>query len=110
MKPLKIETGFPPPTTVLFLTLSITLMMVALSGMGPVLKDRMPRYCFLLALSPRLNVVAVLLIAPPMPLVSDLSSIQPSCSLMEVNATVTTLGVRVFVGVLVAVWVGVKVK
>ena len=54
MKPRKVATGFPPPMMPCFLTLSVTPVMVALSGRpAPVLKDRRPRYCFLATSSPR---------------------------------------------------------
>lgn len=121
MKPWKAVTGLPPPTMPNFRTLSMTLMTVALSGMTPVLKDRMPRYCFLFASSPRLKAEPVLLRVPPLLLVSANSSTQPSCAPTEDSVNVRTVGVRVrvavavlvgvlvSVGVLVAVLVGVCV-
>lgn len=112
IKPWKIESGLPPPVTFCFLSLSVTAVMVALSGMLLVLNDRMPRYCFLFTSSPRLTTLDVLLSVPPALLFSDDSRIQPSCAATEVSVMVTALdvGVRVTVLVGVAVRVGVTVS
>ena len=53
-------------------------VITALSGRAPVLKDRMARYCFLVASSPRLKVVLTASIVPPRLVFSPVSRIQPS--------------------------------
>src|SRR5688572_8014037 len=92
LKPWNRLSGSPPPITPFLLTLSVTLMMTALSGRLEVLKERMLRYCLSATSSPRLKVVAAVFIVPPAPLVSVDSSTQPSfvpfeAAVMNVVAT-----------------------
>lgn len=89
------------------LTLSSTPIIVAVSGILLVLKERMLRPCCFAALSPNLKIVLALLNKPPMLLVSLDSSTRPSCAPIELS--VTTTGVAVLVGVLVTVLVTVLV-
>lgn len=111
IKPWKMASGLPPPTIFCFLSLSVTALTVALSGMTLVLKDKIPRYCLRAASSPRLKMLEVLLMLPPTLLFSVFSSTQPSCAPREVNVMVMVLGVlvTVFVAVIVPVGDGVKV-
>lgn len=109
IRPWRIVKGFSVPRMACCLTLSVTEVMVALSGMMLVLKDRMLRYCFFDASSPTRRVWAVLSSVPPMPLVSAVSRVQPSSTPREPKVMVTMLGVRVRVTVLVAVAVAVIV-
>ena len=85
-------------------------MMMALSGKGEVLKDKIPRDCLFVASSPKLIVVAELFIEPPILLISDDSSIEPSCVALETKVSVCKDFVAVFVSVAVAVFVTVFVR
>ena len=57
--------GLPPPVMDWRRSLRVAPVMTALSGRVPVLKDRMARYCFLDASSPRMRMMAVEFGIPP---------------------------------------------
>src|SRR5258706_2695796 len=111
MNPRKVVSGLPPPTIALFLILSVTAVMTAVSGRpAPVLNDRMPRYCFFAASSPRLKVVAVVFNVPPALLVSADSRIQPSWPAAELKVCTLAAGVEVGVAVVRACGAGVHAE
>jgi len=81
--------------------------MTALSGKDEVSKDRIERYCLLLASSPTRRVAAILFRLPPVLLVSVDSKFQPSKAPEDLNAADVTFCVAVATPVDVAVLVGV---
>ena len=99
ISPWSKANGLPVPLTACRLIRSVTRVMTAVSGrLDPVLKDKIARYCFLVASSPTLKVVEKLSIFAPKLLFSPASRIQPSCEPTDVKVfvcVVTGTGVLV---------------